>query len=79
MGRNRIHDEYSPGLNRLRPSELNLVLSPILPVSLSSGVSVFRNPTPDTLISHKVFIKSFGKSQFSHKFVNLLFIVVIIK
>jgi hypothetical protein len=32
-----------------------------------------------TLISHKVFIKSFGKSQFSHKFVNFFLITVMIK
>jgi hypothetical protein len=30
-------------------------------------------------VSQKVFIKSFGKSQFPHKFVNLFFILVIIK
>ena len=31
------------------------------------------------LISQKVFIKSFCKSQFPHKSVNLFFILVIIK
>jgi len=30
-------------------------------------------------ISQKVFIKSFGKSQFPHKSVNLFFILVIVK
>ena len=33
---------------------------------------------PD-LISHKVFIKSFCKSQFPHKSVNVLFLSVIIR
>ena len=32
-----------------------------------------------TLISHKVSIKSFCKSQFPHEFVNLFLILVIIK
>ena len=30
----------------------------------------------NTLISHKVFLKSFCKSQFPHKFVNLFFILI---
>ena len=31
------------------------------------------------LISHKVFVKLFCKRQFPHKFVNLFFILVIVK
>ena len=31
------------------------------------------------LISHKMFIKAFLKSQFPHKFVNLFFILVLAK
>ena len=31
------------------------------------------------LVPQKVFIKSFCKSQFQHKFVNLFFILVIVK
>ena len=31
------------------------------------------------VISQQVFIKSFSKSQFPHKFVNLFFILVMIK
>ena len=37
-----------------------------------------RSDTRDELISQKVFIRSFRKSQFPHKFVNLYFILVII-
>ena len=34
------------------------------------------HPTPYTLISHKVFLKLFYKSQFPHKSVNLFLILV---
>ena len=34
---------------------------------------------PSEFISHEVFFKSFCKSQFPHKSVNLFFILVIVK
>ena len=36
-------------------------------------------PRPPSLISQKVLIKSFGKSQFTHKFANLFVTLVIIE
>ena len=36
-------------------------------------------PHEDTHISHKVFIKSFGKSQLPHKSVNVYLILVMVK
>ena len=45
--------------------------------SPAPGLSVWG--VASDLISHKVFLKSFCKSQFPHKSVNLFFILVIMK
>ena len=42
-------------------------------------VATKRGVGPFEVISQKVFIDSFRKSQFPHKFVNVLFIFVMIK
>ena len=47
-----------------------------VPVLRSAGLSLF-NAT--VIISQKVFIKSFGKSQFPHKSANVSFIITNIK
>ena len=38
-----------------------------------------RSHTPSALISQKVFLKSFYKSQFPHEPINLFFILLIVE
>ena len=44
-----------------------------------SGGQAERALESEDIMSQKVFIKSFCKSQFPHKFVNLFFILVMMK
>ena len=49
----------------------------VVPSPLASGVTLL--PSSKTIVSQKVFIKSFCKKTFPHKFVYLFFILVRIK
>ena len=49
------------------------------PLYLVTYSQLWAGSPPVAFISHKVFIKSFCKSQFPHKFVNVFFIIAIVK
>ena len=54
---------------------------PPLTARASGQYGTLGAPSPAScyLISHKIYLKSFGKSEFSHKSINLFFILVIVK
>ena len=63
-----------------KPHQVRERRNEVVPVHAIQGSGVmglgFRG---SGFISHNLFLKSFGRSQFSHKFVNLFFIFVVVK